>query len=91
MPNGDIALINIVNIDIILVEKHIGFTESKMFYDLGLEPKNHPIIICKLGYLTPSHQAISKMSILALSDGHTPQDLSRIQYKQVNRPLFPLD
>lgn len=91
MPNGDIALINIVNIDIILVEKHIGFTESKMFYDLGLEPKNHPIIICKLGYLTPSHQAISKMSILALSDGHTPQDLSRIQYKHVNRPLFPLD
>ena len=91
IPSGDIVLVSIVNTDIILVEKHIGFTETRMFTELGLNPTNHPIIICKLGYLTPDHQKIARASLFALTKGHTIQDLETIDYNHVIRPVYPLD
>lgn len=90
-PAGTIVLIQIVNLEIILTQKHIGFTETQMFTDLGINASKHPIIICKLGYLTPSHAGIAKKSIFALTSGHTQQDLESIPYENVTRPVYPLD
>lgn len=89
--SGSVVLINILNIDIIIVEKHIGFTDTHLFIALGLNPLEHPIIICKLGYLTPAHLKIAKQSIFALTDGNTHQRLENIHYENIIRPVFPVD
>lgn len=90
-PKGDLALFSTGGVDIVLAEEHVGFTDPQIFRDLGLKPQEAEIIICKLGYLTPGHEALAKRSILGLTKGNTNEDLSSIDYRLVKRPIFPLD
>lgn len=91
MPPGDLALFRVHQVLIVLAEKHVGFTSPEMFRELGLAPEEHPIIVCKLGYLTPEHKALARRGILVLSEGNTDQDLAQIDYQKVIRPIFPKD
>lgn len=90
-PKGDLALFSTGGVDIVLAEQHVGFTDPQMYVDLGLNPAEADIIICKLGYLTSGHDALAKRSIMALTKGNTNEDLKSIDYKLVKRPIFPLD
>ena len=88
---SDIALLRVGNVDIVLAEKHIGYTSPEVFSDLGRDPKNAQIVVCKLGYLTAAQAAVAKRSIMALSKGSTNEDLASIPYVKTPRPTFPLD
>lgn len=88
---SDLALLNVNNVDIIVTEKHVGYISPDMYEDLGLDPKNRHIIVCKLGYLTAPHKELSKRTIMALTNGSTNEDLENIKYTKVIRPIFPLD
>ncbi|HHT45083.1 MAG TPA: M81 family metallopeptidase [Fastidiosipila sp.] len=88
---SDLALIQIGNVDVVLASGHIGFTGTDVFEDLGADPAERPIVVCKLGYLTPEHKAHAKRSILVLTKGSTNEDLPSLPYKHVPRPLYPLD
>lgn len=87
----DLALFNSCGVDIVLAEAHVGYAMPDIFRDLGREPEAADIVVCKLGYLTESHAAIAKRSIMALSKGSTNEDLRSLKYTKVKRPIFPLD
>ena len=88
---SDHALFRTGNVDIVLAEKHIGYTSPEVFSDLGRDPHNAQIVVCKLGYLTAAQAAVAKRSIMALSRGSTNEDLASIPYEKTPRPIFPLD
>ena len=88
---SDIALLRTGNVDIVLAEKHIGYTSPEVFSDLGRDPHQAQIVVCKLGYLTAAQDAVAKRSIMALSKGSTNEDLASIPYVKTPRPIFPLD
>lgn len=88
---SDIALFRTGNVDIVLAEKHIGYTSPEIFSDLGRDPGNAQIVVCKLGYLTAAQAAVAKRSIMALSRGSTNEDLATLPYEKTSRPIFPLD
>ncbi len=88
---SDIALFRTGNVDIVLAQKHIGYTSPEVFSDLGRDPKEAQIAVCKLGYLTAAQAAVAKRSIMALSKGSTNEDLASIPYEKTPRPIFPLD
>ncbi len=88
---SDIALLRVGNVDIVLAEKHIGYTSPAVFADLGRDPHDAQIVVCKLGYLTAAQAAVAKRSIMALSKGSTNEDLASIPYRKTPRPIFPLD
>jgi microcystin degradation protein MlrC len=88
---SDLVLFSTGGVDIVITSKHIGFVDPVMFRDLGDEPSNAQIIVCKLGYLTAAQRAVSKRSIMALSEGSSNEDLNGLPYKLVPRPIFPLD
>ena len=90
-PKGDLALFNVSGIDIVLAETHVGYTLPELFEDLGANPRNREIVVCKLGYLTQQHEKVAGRSIMALTKGNTNEDLKSIPFKKVTRPLFPLD
>lgn len=88
---GDVAVFSVSGIDIILSENHIGYTEPRLMTTLGLDPEHAEIVVCKLGYLTPGHSALANKSILVLTKGATNQELESIPYKNIMRPVFPVD
>jgi microcystin degradation protein MlrC len=70
---------------------------SKVFYTLddfrkaGVEPLRHKLVVVKAGYLFPELRDAAPREILALSPGYSDMDLTRVPYKYVTRPIFPLD
>lgn len=91
LVKGDLALFSSCGVDIVLAEAHVGYTTPQMFIDLGVDPKEAEIVVCKLGYLTHQHSLVAKRSIMALTKGNTNEDLKTLDYKKVKRPIFPLE
>ncbi|MBT4927626.1 microcystin degradation protein MlrC, partial [bacterium] len=45
----------------------------------------------KIGYLVPELYDMRGDWIMALTPGGVDQDLERLDYKRIKRPMFPLD
>ena len=88
---SDITRFRTGNVDIILAEKHIGYTSPAVFSDLGADPAQAQIVVCKLGYLTAAQANVARRSIMALSKGSTNEALETICYEKTPRPIFPLE
>ncbi len=89
--NCDLALVDVEGIDVVVTSKHVGCYDPEMMRALGVEPENCRCIVVKLGYLEPEIRAIAKRSIMVLTDGSTNEIFTRLPYRNIVRPLFPLD
>jgi microcystin degradation protein MlrC len=58
---------------------------------LGINPLETDIIVVKLGYLTEGLYDIRADWMMALTRGGVDQDLEKLPYKNIHRPMFPLD
>jgi len=56
-----------------------------------LDPRNAAILVVKIGYLVPELYDMRGDWIMALTPGGVDQDLERLDYKRIQRPMFPLD
>jgi microcystin degradation protein MlrC len=88
---SDIVLFRSGNVDLVITAKHIGFVTPEMFRDLGAEPAERQIVVCKLGYLTADQRAVAKRSVMALSEGSSNEDLKALRYETIPRPIYPID
>lgn len=79
------------NIYTIVTEKRNAYHYKKNFTDLGLDPENIDILFVKLGYLTTELYDLRADWLMALTPGGVDQDLLRLPYKRINRPMYPLD
>ena len=79
------------SINIIVTKKRKPYHYESDFLDLGLEPRKSNIVIVKIGYLVPELYNINKGWTMALTPGGVDQDLFRLGYKRIQRPMFPLD
>lgn len=79
------------NIYTIVTEKRNAYHYKKNFTDLELDPEKFDIIVIKLGYLTPEIYDLRADWLMALTPGGVDQDLLRLPYKRINRPMYPLD
>ena len=48
-------------------------------------------MVVKIGYLVPELYDIRGDWVMALTPGGVDQDLFRLDYKKIKRPMFPLD
>ena len=79
------------SINLIVTEKRKPYHYIKDFTDLNLDPKSIDILMVKIGYLVPQLYDINKGWIMALTPGGVDQDLFRLDYKRIERPMFPVD
>jgi microcystin degradation protein MlrC len=56
-----------------------------------LDPRNAAILVVKIGYLVPELYDMRGDWIMALTPGGVDQDLEKLDYKRIQRPMFPLD
>jgi microcystin degradation protein MlrC len=48
-------------------------------------------VVVKIGYLVPELYDMRGDWIMALTPGGVDQDLERMEFKRINRPMFPFD
>ncbi len=79
------------SIDIIVSENSHPFVELHQFNAAGLHYEDYDIIVVKQGYIFPELKAEGKLSVMSLTQGATLQDTSKLPFKRIMRPMFPID
>ena len=85
------VVIKIDNNYVIVTYKRKPYHYLKDFTDLNLNPILSDILVVKIGYLVPQLYNIRGDWVMALTPGGVDQDLFRLDYKKIKRPMFPLD
>jgi microcystin degradation protein MlrC len=85
------AVVRIGGVRLILTSERRSFTERATIAAAGVDAAAHQVIVVKLGYLFPDLAAHARRAILALSPGATSLRLETLPYRQLPRPVFPLE
>jgi microcystin degradation protein MlrC len=88
---GNIAVLQVGGVRIILTSRRKPYHFIQDFTNLGLDPVAHKITAVKIGYLEPELRQIARHALLALTPGAVDQDIPRLNYRRVVRPIYPLD
>jgi microcystin degradation protein MlrC len=86
-----VATVRVGGVRILVTETRAMFVTLDDFRRGGVEPLEHKIVVVKLGYLFPELRDVAPREIWAISPGYADQDLTRLDYKYVTRPIYPLD
>ena len=79
------------SVNVIVTSKRKPYHYEKDFTDLNLNPRDTDIVVVKIGYLVPELYEMRGDWLMALTPGGVDQDLERLNYKRIKRPMFPLD
>ena len=79
------------SVKVIVTQKRKPYHYEKDFTQLGLKPRNTDILVVKIGYLVPELYNMRGGWTMALTPGGVDQNLERLEYLRINRPMFPLD
>jgi len=85
------VVVKVNNIRVIVTKKRKPYHYEKDFTDLGLDIRTADIVFVKIGYLVPELYDIQKGWLMALTPGGVDQDLHRLDYQRIQRPMFPVD
>lgn len=88
---GTEVVVQVGSINIIVTKKRKPYHRVQDFTRLMLDPMSTDIIVVKIGYLVPELYEMRADWVMALTPGGVDQDLKRLDYKRINRPIFPLD
>jgi microcystin degradation protein MlrC len=58
---------------------------------MGIHPTGHKIYVVKVGYMLPQFEDVMSRHICLISQGISDLDFTRLPYRQVARPVHPLD
>lgn len=96
IKHGDIhaeteVVVKVGSVHVIVTKKRKPYHHESDFTNLGLNPRETDIVVVKIGYLVPELYDMRADWIMALTPGGVDQDLERLGYKRIKRPMFPLD
>ncbi len=85
------VVMRVGRVHVIVTKKRKPYHYEADFTRLGLNPRKTRILLVKIGYLVPELYGMRGDWIMALTPGGVDQDLDRLGYRRINRPMFPLD
>lgn len=85
------AVLQVEGLTLVLLSDHRAFIHPSDFQALDMDPLAFKIVVVKEGYLFPGLRDVAPRAIMALTPGFANQSLEQLNYKQVRRPIFPLD
>jgi len=85
------VVVKVGRVSVIVTKKRKPYHKEIDFTRLGLNPREADIVVVKIGYLVPELYNMRADWIMALTPGGVDQDLERLPYERINRPMFPLD
>jgi microcystin degradation protein MlrC len=89
---GRTAVLDVDGVEIILTEKSHAPNDPEIFRRNGIEPTEKKILLLKSrGHFRAAYEPFSKEVIEVDAPGLTTPNLKWYKYKNVPRPIFPLD
>ena len=85
------VVVQVGSIKVIVTQKRKPYHYEIDFTQLGLNPRKTEILVVKIGYLVPELYNIRGGWTMALTPGGVDQNLERLDYQRIKRPMFPLD
>jgi microcystin degradation protein MlrC len=85
------VVVKVGSVNVIVTKKRKPYHQEIDFTRLGLNPRQTDIVVVKIGYLVPELYDMRADWIMALTPGGVDQNLDRLEYKRIKRPIFPLD
>jgi microcystin degradation protein MlrC len=89
---GKTAILTIGNISILVCEKNGPFYEQTVYKNAGLDPRDFRVVVVKspVGFRY-AYEEIADKIILVKHPGLSSSDLDLFDFKNIPRPLYPLD
>lgn len=85
------VVVKIGSVSVIVTKKRKPYHRETDFSRLGLNPRDTDIVVVKIGYLVPELYDMRADWIMALTPGGVDQDLERLNFERIKRPMFPFD
>ncbi|EPR71417.1 M81 family metallopeptidase [Cyclobacterium qasimii] len=85
------VVVKVGSVHVIVTKKRKPYHRESDFTNLGLIPRETDIVVVKIGYLVPELYDMRADWIMALTPGGVDQDLERLEFKRIKRPMFPFD
>lgn len=85
------VVVKVGSVYVIVTKKRKPYHNESDFTELNLTPRETDILVVKIGYLVPELYNMRADWVMALTPGGVDQDLNRLGYKRIIRPMFPLD
>jgi microcystin degradation protein MlrC len=86
-----VAVLRAGGVRVLLPARRKVFTRLNDYRSAGIDPLAHKLLVVKQGYLFPELHDIAPREILALTPGFADMALDRLPYREVQRPIYPLD
>ena len=89
---GLTAVLRVGGLDIIVTEKRLQPTDLQLYRSLGIEPTEKRFIVVKSSvHYRAAHEPIAREVIELDTPGLTSPRLAGFNFKNLRRPIFPLD
>lgn len=88
---GDIAVVKSGGVHVIIPSRRKPYHHMADFEAVDLRIADHDVTVVKIGYLEPELREAASAAYMALTPGAVNQDIPRLPYQRVSRPIFPLD
>ncbi|UBU11368.1 M81 family metallopeptidase [Nonomuraea gerenzanensis] len=88
---GRVVSVRIGGLSVFLTSRRMQYRLLESYGRLGVDVSGVDVVAVKIGYLEPELFEAAADWMLALTPGGVDQDLQRLPYRNLNRPIFPLD
>ncbi|MFF3670159.1 M81 family metallopeptidase [Microtetraspora malaysiensis] len=88
---GRCASVRVGGLSVFVTSRRMQYSELASYARLGITAGDMDLVVVKIGYLEPELFDAAGDWLLALTPGGVDQDLGRLPYRHVVRPVFPLD
>lgn len=88
---GRCVSIRVGDLSVLLTSRRMQYRLLSSYERLGIDVREVDIVTVKIGYLEPELFDAAADWMLALTPGGVDQHLARLPYRNVLRPVFPLD
>ncbi|MFH0848242.1 MAG: M81 family metallopeptidase [archaeon] len=89
---GKTAVVQVDGIELLLSERKMAPNDPEIFRRHGIEPTEKKILVLKSrGHFRAAYEVFAKQIIEVDAPGLTSPNLKQFPYRNVRRPIFPLD
>jgi len=89
---GPTAVLRVGGIDVIVASKRVQCTELETFTHAGIDPRAKDVVAVKsIHHFRAAYAPIAREILICDTGALATKDLSRLPYKNLRRPIFPLD